>query len=239
MAPSTFQWSQPKPAVVQRRFSKMKFFSEVHSWDVNIDSGAERKTIRFRPESIFTSPRNPYSHPSGIVIHMPRNTHAAQETARLRSAGGCFRRSSGELGSDCVWPKEFGNRRSPRCCCRRHRQGRRSPSRLAHGGSGTRNAGCWNRRPARRSTRECSQQKDGRQRQDDLGWKRPFAQPAGFSCSSEPAVLPIKVVVVKNNTLGQIKWEQLMFPVNPGMGVNCIPSILRHLPERVAALASA
>jgi hypothetical protein len=30
-APSTFQWSQPKPAVVQRRFSKMKFFSEIHS----------------------------------------------------------------------------------------------------------------------------------------------------------------------------------------------------------------
>jgi pyruvate dehydrogenase (quinone)/pyruvate oxidase len=27
--------------------------------------------------------------------------------------------------------------------------------------------------------------------------------------------LPIKVVVVKNNTLGQIKWEQMVFLGNP------------------------
>jgi thiamine pyrophosphate-dependent acetolactate synthase large subunit-like protein len=27
--------------------------------------------------------------------------------------------------------------------------------------------------------------------------------------------LPIKIVVVKNNTLGQIKWEQMMFLGNP------------------------
>ena len=29
--------------------------------------------------------------------------------------------------------------------------------------------------------------------------------------------LPIKVVVIKNNTLGQIKWEQMVFLGNPGV----------------------
>jgi len=35
-------------------------------------------------ESIFTSPRNPYPHRSGIVIHMPRNTHPTAGRARPR-----------------------------------------------------------------------------------------------------------------------------------------------------------
>ena len=30
--------------------------------------------------------------------------------------------------------------------------------------------------------------------------------------------LPVKVVVVKNNTLGQIKWEQMVFLGNPEYG---------------------
>src|SRR5262249_31903033 len=30
--------------------------------------------------------------------------------------------------------------------------------------------------------------------------------------------LPIKIVVIKNNTLGQIKWEQMVFLGNPGYG---------------------
>src|ERR1700722_18213990 len=53
----------------------MNFRSEIHSEDVNKHSGRPEKFILFSPESIFTSPRNPYSHPSGNVIHMPRNTH--------------------------------------------------------------------------------------------------------------------------------------------------------------------
>src|SRR5580698_11250511 len=47
MVPSTFQWNQPTPAVVQRRFSKMKFFSEFHSGDVNKHSGPGENSIRF------------------------------------------------------------------------------------------------------------------------------------------------------------------------------------------------
>jgi hypothetical protein len=74
MVPSTFQWNQPMPAVVQRRFSKMKFFLEFHSGHVNKHSGSGQNSIRFSPESLFTSSRNPYSHHPGIVIHMPRNT---------------------------------------------------------------------------------------------------------------------------------------------------------------------
>lgn len=35
--------------------------------------------------------------------------------------------------------------------------------------------------------------------------------------------LPIKVVVVKNNTLGQIKWEQMVFLGNPEYGVELEP----------------
>ena len=35
--------------------------------------------------------------------------------------------------------------------------------------------------------------------------------------------LPIKVVVVKNNTLGQIKWEQMVFLGNPEYGVDLQP----------------
>src|SRR5437879_9802643 len=35
--------------------------------------------------------------------------------------------------------------------------------------------------------------------------------------------LPIKVVVIKNNTLGQIKWEQMVFLGNPEYGVALQP----------------
>src|SRR5256886_3290901 len=35
--------------------------------------------------------------------------------------------------------------------------------------------------------------------------------------------LPIKVVIIKNNTLGQIKWEQMGFLGNPGYGVDLQP----------------
>jgi pyruvate dehydrogenase (quinone)/pyruvate oxidase len=35
--------------------------------------------------------------------------------------------------------------------------------------------------------------------------------------------LPIKVVIVKNNTLGQIKWEQMVFLGNPEFGVDLQP----------------
>src|SRR5581483_6687994 len=35
--------------------------------------------------------------------------------------------------------------------------------------------------------------------------------------------LPIKVVIVKNNTLGQIKWEQMVFLGNPEFGCDLQP----------------
>lgn len=35
--------------------------------------------------------------------------------------------------------------------------------------------------------------------------------------------LPIKVVIVKNGTLGQIKWEQMVFLGNPEFGVDLHP----------------
>jgi pyruvate dehydrogenase (quinone)/pyruvate oxidase len=35
--------------------------------------------------------------------------------------------------------------------------------------------------------------------------------------------LPIKVVIIKNNTLGQIKWEQMVFLGNPEYGVQLQP----------------
>jgi pyruvate dehydrogenase (quinone) len=35
--------------------------------------------------------------------------------------------------------------------------------------------------------------------------------------------LPVKVVVVKNNSLGQIKWEQIVFLGNPEFGCELSP----------------
>src|SRR5258706_7390392 len=35
--------------------------------------------------------------------------------------------------------------------------------------------------------------------------------------------LPIKVVIIKNNTLGMIKWEQMVFLGNPEYGCNMSP----------------
>ncbi len=35
--------------------------------------------------------------------------------------------------------------------------------------------------------------------------------------------LPVKVIIVKNNTLGQIKWEQMVFLGNPEYGVDLNP----------------
>src|SRR5205085_12054765 len=35
--------------------------------------------------------------------------------------------------------------------------------------------------------------------------------------------LPVKVIVIKNNTLGQIKWEQMVFEGNPEFGVDLHP----------------
>ena len=35
--------------------------------------------------------------------------------------------------------------------------------------------------------------------------------------------LPVKVVVIRNNTLGQIKWEQMVFLGNPEYGVELQP----------------
>jgi len=35
--------------------------------------------------------------------------------------------------------------------------------------------------------------------------------------------LPIKIVIIKNNTLGQIKWEQMVFLGNPEFGVDLTP----------------
>jgi pyruvate dehydrogenase (quinone) len=35
--------------------------------------------------------------------------------------------------------------------------------------------------------------------------------------------LPVKVLIIKNNTLGQIKWEQMVLSANPEFGVNLQP----------------
>ena len=56
-----------------------------------------------------------------------------------------------------------------------------------------------------------------------------FVGDGGFSMlMAEPVTavkyqLPIKVIVIKNNTLGQIKWEQMIFLGNPEYGVDLEP----------------
>ena len=40
--------------------------------------------------------------------------------------------------------------------------------------------------------------------------------------------LNIKIIVIKNNTLGQIKWEPMVFLGNPEYGCALYPSRIRH-----------
>ena len=47
--------------------------------------------------------------------------------------------------------------------------------------------------------------------------------------------LPVKIVIIKNNTLGQIKWEQMVFLGNPEYGVRPAADRLRRLRARPAA----
>ena len=47
--------------------------------------------------------------------------------------------------------------------------------------------------------------------------------------------LPIKVIVIKNNTLGQIKWEQMVFLGNPEYGVSLQPIDHVKVAESVGA----
>jgi pyruvate dehydrogenase (quinone)/pyruvate oxidase len=47
--------------------------------------------------------------------------------------------------------------------------------------------------------------------------------------------LPIKIVVIKNNTLGMIRWEQMGFLGNPEFGVEFSPIDLQNLQKLVAA----
>src|SRR5437868_9214736 len=49
--------------------------------------------------------------------------------------------------------------------------------------------------------------------------------------------LPIKVVIIKNNTLGQIKWEQMVFLGNPEYGVDLQPIDFVKFAEACGAAA--
>ena len=51
--------------------------------------------------------------------------------------------------------------------------------------------------------------------------------------------LPIKVVIIKNNTLGQIKWEQMVFLGNPEYGVELQPIDFVKFAEACGGSASA
>ncbi len=51
--------------------------------------------------------------------------------------------------------------------------------------------------------------------------------------------LPVKVVVMKNNTLGLIKWEQMLYLGNPEYGVDLHPVTSSRSPRRAACAACA
>jgi hypothetical protein len=80
----------------------MKFFSENHSGDVNNHSGRLGFFIHFSPESLFTSRRNPYSHHSGTIIHMPRNPqlHGDFATAFRQAAPGSSSSANFRMAED-------------------------------------------------------------------------------------------------------------------------------------------
>jgi hypothetical protein len=64
--------------------ASIKASSESHSGHVNTHSGLGRFAFHIPPESIFTSPRNPYSQFPGTLIHMPRNLHLRVRRDRCR-----------------------------------------------------------------------------------------------------------------------------------------------------------
>ena len=47
--------------------------------------------------------------------------------------------------------------------------------------------------------------------------------------------LPIKLVIIKNNELGQIKWEQMVFEGNPQYGIDLLPIDFVALAKAVGA----
>lgn len=47
--------------------------------------------------------------------------------------------------------------------------------------------------------------------------------------------LPVKVIIIKNNTLGQIKWEQMVLDANPEFGVDLQPIDFAKFAEAVGA----
>jgi thiamine pyrophosphate-dependent acetolactate synthase large subunit-like protein len=47
--------------------------------------------------------------------------------------------------------------------------------------------------------------------------------------------LPVKVIVVKNNVLGQIKWEQMVLDANPEFGVELEPIDFAKVAEACGA----
>ena len=47
--------------------------------------------------------------------------------------------------------------------------------------------------------------------------------------------LPVKVIIIKNNALGQIKWEQMVLDGNPEFGVDLQPIDFAKYAEAVGA----
>jgi pyruvate dehydrogenase (quinone)/pyruvate oxidase len=47
--------------------------------------------------------------------------------------------------------------------------------------------------------------------------------------------LPVKIIIIKNNTLGQIKWEQMVFLGNPEYGVKLEPINFAKVAEACGA----
>ena len=50
--------------------------------------------------------------------------------------------------------------------------------------------------------------------------------------------LPVNVIVIKNNVLGEIKWEQMILGGNPDFGVELEPIDFETLAEACGAPAS-
>ena len=49
-------------------------------------------------------------------------------------------------------------------------------------------------------------------------------------------MLPVKVIIIKNNSLGQIKWEQMVLDANPEFGVDLQPIDFAKYAEAAGAV---
>ena len=89
--------------------------------------------------------------------------------------------------------------------------------------------GCWRRWATACPTRSARRSPTPAGRSSCLCGDGGFTMLMGEMATLVKYKLPVKVIIIKNNALGQIKWEQMVFEGNPQFGVRAAADRLRRL----------